>query len=106
MQNNITVIFVALMMIGCTHTTDSGVRFLPEQYVSNVLQDSIYYYGYNQGCESALAQRGISSADFKKDSTLDGSNSRFNTGWDDGMKACATGEMKVVDGINANNLSI
>lgn len=106
MKNNITVVFIALMIIGCTHTANNGVRFLPEQYVNNVEHDSTYYYGYNQGCESALAQRGNSSAAFKKDSTLDGSNSRFNMGWDDGMQACATGEMKVIDGINDSNLSI
>ncbi len=106
MKNNITVVFFALMMFGCTHTANNGVRFLPDQYVSNVQHDSIYYYGYNQGCKSALAQRGNSNADFKKDSALDGSNSRFNMGWDYGMQACATGEMKVIDDINAKNLSI
>lgn len=106
MINKFTVVFVVLTLVGCTHTANNGIRFLPERYVSNVQHDSIYYYGYNQGCESAQAKRGNLSADFKKDSTLDASNSRFNKGWGDGMSACASGEMKVIDVINANKLSI
>ena len=103
MKNNIILVFVALMIIGCTHTANNGVRFLPEQYVSDVQYDSTYYYGYNQGCKSALVQRGNSNTNFKKDSTLDGSNSRFNIGWSDGMQACAKGKMKFIKDINSNN---
>lgn len=100
------VCFATLMVTGCAHTTDDGFRFVPDKYVSNVEYNSIYHYGYNQGCESALAKKGNDEAVYIKDPALDGSNTRFNEGWDDGEKACSSGSRKTIYGLSSNTPSL
>ncbi len=73
MMNKLIVVFSAVVLIvGCTHTQENGFQFVREQYISKVQYNGIYHYGYNQGCESALAKRGVADQEYEKDQTLDG----------------------------------
>ncbi|PSW05132.1 hypothetical protein [Photobacterium lipolyticum] len=87
----IIIVMLSLSAISCTSADYKDYRLFPREYVSNEEYDSIYHYGYNQGCESALNTKGQTGMDYLKDVALDGSNTRFNEGWDAGNKACKEG---------------
>ncbi|MCW8328534.1 hypothetical protein MD588_06910 [Photobacterium sp. SDRW27] len=82
--------------IGCSSSDYENYQLFPDEYVYEVKYDSIYYYGYNQGCESALNAKGQPDMDYLKDETLDNSDTRFNEGWDAGNTACKEGVRKIM----------
>lgn len=90
------VVILVLGAIGCSSSDYENYRLFPEEYVNEVEYDSIYYYGYNQGCESALNVKGMPDMDYLKDSTLDNSDTRFNEGWDAGNTACKDGIRRIM----------
>jgi hypothetical protein len=93
----IAMVAVFFTAVGCTHSSDNGFRFVPDQYTSDVEYNSIYQYGYNQGCNAALEKIGKKTdVMIVKDTILDASNTRFNEGWNDGIRACASGTMKTI----------
>lgn len=97
MQSRMILIFgVALSIAGCTHTSDGDIRFLPDQYINNIEYNSIYHYGYNQGCESALAKAKVAGHAYNQDLTLNGTSMRFNEGWQQGYLACKAGKEKML----------
>ncbi|MGF1728115.1 hypothetical protein [Photobacterium kasasachensis] len=97
MNYKLTVIaIVALGVMGCSSSEVENYQLFPDEYVSNVEYDSIYHYGYNQGCESALNLKGQPDMDYLKDITLDNSDTRFNEGWDDGNAACKDGVRRIM----------
>ncbi|PSU09474.1 hypothetical protein C9I92_08015 [Photobacterium ganghwense] len=65
-------------------------KLVPDDYEYDVPYNSIYHYGYNQGCASALRAQQTGNG-MVKDETLDGTNTRFNAGWDAGNLACRNG---------------
>lgn len=104
MKARLTIIaMLSLSAISCTSADYEDYRFFPREYVSNVEYDSIYHYGYNQGCESALNAKGQTGMDYLKDVTFDGSNTRFNEGWDAGNKACKEGVRAVIYHLQPTN---
>ncbi|UTV29737.1 hypothetical protein [Photobacterium atrarenae] len=90
----LTTLIVTLL--GCSSSEIDEYRLFPDEYVSEVEYDSIYYYGYNQGCESALNISGVADMDYLKDITLDNSDTRFNEGWEDGNTACEGGNRQIM----------
>ncbi len=107
MMNKLIVVFSAVVLtVGCTHTQENGFQFVREQYVSKVQYNSIYHYGYNQGCDSALAKRGVADQEYEKDQTLDGTDTRFNDGWEDGNNGCSSGSIKTIYGVATSKLEL
>lgn len=93
------IIFICgavLLIAGCTHTGDGDIRFLPDQYVNKVEYNSLYHYGYNQGCESALAKVNVVGNTYSQDSTLINISTRFKSGWQQGYSACESGTEKML----------
>lgn len=90
---------LGLTILGCSRSEIEDYRLFPEAYVSTVEYDSTYYYGYNQGCESALNISGMPDMDYLKDATLDKSDTRFNEGWDDGHAACEGGSRQIMSSL-------
>lgn len=104
MKARLTIIaMLALSAISCTSTDYEGYRFFSEEYKSNVKYDSIYHYGYNQGCESALNAKGQAGVDYLKDETLDDGDTRFNEGWEAGNKACKDGVRQMIYLLQSSN---
>lgn len=91
-----TIVFIASGIIGCSSSDFENYRLFPDQYASNVKYNSIYYYGYNQGCESALSSKVQDDMDYMKDETLDNSDTQFNEGWDAGYEACKDGVQRIM----------
>ncbi|MGF1684447.1 hypothetical protein [Photobacterium minamisatsumaniensis] len=85
------MIIFPIALTGCTSSNIENYQLFPDEYVSDVKYDSIYHYGYNQGCESALNLLGLADMDYRKDDTLDMSDTRFNEGWEAGNQACTSG---------------
>lgn len=95
MQNKVILMCsTILFMVGCTHTDDGDVRFLPDQYVNNAEYNSLYHYGYNQGCESAQVKAKVRGHTYTQDVTLKGTSIRFDKGWQRGYSACEAGQEK------------
>ncbi|CAG20317.1 hypothetical protein [Photobacterium profundum] len=92
----IIIAVLSLSAIGCTSADYDNYKFFPEEYVTNVKYDSIYHYGYNQGCESALKEKNVEDTEYQKDETFDGGLTRFNDGWDAGNAACKNGMRNVM----------
>lgn len=87
---------VALLVAGCTYTNDGDMRFLPDKHINNIEYNSIYHYGYNQGCESALATAKVVGYTYAQDMTLKERSIRFNQGWEQGYSACEVGKEKLL----------
>ncbi|WP_297476893.1 hypothetical protein [uncultured Photobacterium sp.] len=83
---------MALLVVGCTHTDDGNIRFVPDEYISDVQYSSIYHYGYNQGCESALAKAKVAGHSYNQDITLENRSTQFTDGWQQGYSACEAGK--------------
>jgi len=97
MTYRLTVIAILTVgVVGCSSSDYENYQLFPDEYVNDVEYDSIYHYGYNQGCESALNVKGQPDMDYLKDITLDNSDTRFNEGWDDGNTACKDGSRKLM----------
>lgn len=90
------IAIVATGVIGCSSSDYENYQLFPGEYVSDVEFNSIYHYGYNQGCESALSTKGIPDMDYMKDETLDNSDTKFNAGWDDGNQSCKDGVRRIM----------
>ena len=88
----IAICSMALLVVGCTHTNDGEMRFLPGEYISDVKYNSIYHYGYNQGCESALAKAKVAGYSYNQDITLENRSIQFTDGWQQGYSACEAGK--------------
>ncbi|MEC6824102.1 hypothetical protein C9I86_09845 [Photobacterium sp. NCIMB 13483] len=88
----IAICSMALFVVGCTHTDDGEMRFLPDEYISDVKYNSIYHYGYNQGCESALAKANVAGYSHIQDMTLENRSKQFTDGWQQGYSACEAGK--------------
>ncbi|MGF1687234.1 hypothetical protein L4C36_11160 [Photobacterium japonica] len=71
-------------------------QLLPDDYTYNVPFDSIYHYGYNQGCETALSVLGVTDTEYQKDVTLENSDTDYDQGWEDGKQACEQGVRNVM----------
>ncbi|MFL9802068.1 hypothetical protein AB6C80_023380 [Vibrio cyclitrophicus] len=95
-MNKLVVISSALIVIaltGCSSAPQTNGE-IPVIKVGNADYDSIYHYGYNRGCQSALLQSTSSeSLDGMKDKTLNGINA-FEKGWRSGTQTCNGGEFK------------
>lgn len=91
-QKIILMCSTVLFIVGCTHTNDGDIRFLPDQYINNVEHDSLYHYGYNQGCESALAKAKVAGYSYNQDITLENRSIQFTEGWQQGYSACEAGK--------------
>ncbi|MEJ2766355.1 hypothetical protein VV869_20580 [Photobacterium sp. MCCC 1A19761] len=87
---------LVLAILGCSRSEMEEYRLYPDAYVSNVEYDSIYHYGYNQGCESSLNLSGSPDMDYQKDISLENSDTRFDEGWEDGKAACANGQRQLM----------
>ena len=96
MQQQILICGVALLIAGCTYTNNGDIRFLPDQYINNTEYNSLYHYGYNQGCESALATAKVAGHTYAQDMTLKETSIRFNQGWQQGYSACEVGKEKLL----------
>ncbi|PSU91720.1 hypothetical protein C0W42_03415 [Photobacterium kishitanii] len=95
-QRMILISGAALLIVGCTHTDNGDIRFLPDKYINNIEYNSIYHYGYNQGCESALAKAKVAGHRYNQDLTLNDTSMRFNKGWQQGYSACKAGKEKML----------
>ncbi|KHT63486.1 hypothetical protein RJ45_11790 [Photobacterium gaetbulicola] len=85
------IVILPVTILGCSSSELESYQLFPDDFVYDVPYDSIYHYGYNQGCDSALGVTGSYGKVFGKDETLDGSDTKFNQGWDDGNQACKSG---------------
>ena len=100
MQQQILICGVALLIAGCTYTNNGDIRFLPDQYINNTEYNSLYHYGYNQGCESALAKAKLVGYTYNQDMTLNSTSTRFNHGWQQGYSACKSGKEKMLSNLS------
>ncbi|GAL02334.1 hypothetical protein JCM19237_5227 [Photobacterium aphoticum] len=66
-------------------------QLFPDAYTYDVPFDSIYHYGYNQGCETALSLLGVTDTEYQKDEALENSDTHYDQGWEDGKQACQQG---------------
>ncbi|PSW20680.1 hypothetical protein C9I98_07485 [Photobacterium sanctipauli] len=87
------IVTSVIALMGCSSSEFENYQLFPDEYVYDVEYDSIYHYGYNQGCESALNVLRVADMDYRKDTTLDNSDTRFNEGWGDGNQACQSVRM-------------
>ncbi|ELR66848.1 hypothetical protein C942_04547 [Photobacterium marinum] len=87
----IVIVMLTFGVFGCSSSDYENYQLFPEEYVSDVEYDSIYHYGYNQGCESALSTKGVPDMVYMRDITLDKQGTRFEQGWEDGNSACKDG---------------
>lgn len=87
---------VLLILAGCAGTNTS-YQLYPDEYVSDVKYDSIYYYGYNHGCDSVLDKIGMDGYNYLKDNTFINTETRYSDGWESGYQACSSGERKVIE---------
>lgn len=93
MQSRMIVICsMVLLVVGCTHTDNGNVRFLPDEYITDVKYNSLYHHGYNQGCESALAKAKVSGYSYVQDEILENQSMQFTDGWQQGYSACEAGK--------------
>ncbi|WP_076540854.1 hypothetical protein [Shewanella sp. UCD-KL21] len=84
---------IAIALTGCSSAPQTNGE-TPVIKVGNVDYDSIYHFGYNRGCQSALLQStSTESLDSMKDKTLNGINA-FEDGWRSGTQTCNGGEFK------------
>ncbi|WP_144210814.1 hypothetical protein [Shewanella donghaensis] len=83
---------IALSITGCSSAPNNDSSEPAVIAVGNVDYDSLYHFGYNRGCESAIAEKGSNqSVDSMKDTTLNGIDS-FEDGWRSGTENCNGGE--------------
>ncbi|WP_110457497.1 hypothetical protein [Shewanella algidipiscicola] len=88
---------IALALTGCSTSSGTAPESLTSATyigVGNVEYDSLYHYGYNIGCRSAVTVK-INPAnnvdvESMKDPVLDGLT-EFDKGWRSGVKACEDG---------------
>ncbi|WP_205626105.1 hypothetical protein [Photobacterium aquae] len=85
------VIGFGMLMAGCSSSEWEDYQLFPDPYEYDVKYNSIYHYGYNQGCESALYAKGVANTQSRTDSVLAGSQTRFDEGWREGNQACKNG---------------
>lgn len=96
----IVILSLSMMFSGCAYLEyvenldDREIGFFPDKYVSKVKNNSIYHYGYNQGCDAALAKLGVEPRAYVHDDTLTKTLTRFNKGWQAGFDACHEAEME------------
>ncbi len=98
----ISVMFFSFWILtGCSGMDSKyGVgeyTLFPEAYVNQEPYDSIYHYGFNQGCESALKLKGVAETTYMKDITLTDSDTRYDEGWEDGKTACNSGQRSIME---------
>lgn len=90
------IVILPMTMLGCSSSDLENYQLFPDDYDYDVPYDSIYHYGYNQGCDNALGVTGNYGKVFGKDETLDGSDTKFNQGWDDGNLACKQANSRIL----------
>ncbi|MDO6706084.1 hypothetical protein [Photobacterium sp. 1_MG-2023] len=92
--------FGSVILAGCSGMDSAyGVgeyTLFPKAYVNDEPYDSIYHYGYNQGCESSLSLKGVIDTAYMKDIALKDSDTRYNEGWEDGKNACEDGLRRIM----------
>ncbi|MGF1727120.1 hypothetical protein [Photobacterium nomapromontoriensis] len=86
------VSLLAILLMGCSSADWNKYQLFPDEYTYNPPYDSIYHYGYNQGCETALNAKGLANTQSVKDATLDRSDTDYDAGWNAGNKACIGGQ--------------
>ncbi|WP_299018002.1 hypothetical protein [uncultured Photobacterium sp.] len=106
MKYRVVVIAILLSgVFGCSSSDYENYQLFPDEYVSDVKYDSIYHYGYNQGCESALSTKSVPDMNYLRDATLDNKGTKFEQGWEDGQSACKDGVRRIMASlvVNANS---
>ncbi|MEI8593158.1 hypothetical protein [Photobacterium sp. Hal280] len=101
MKKFTALLFGTWVLAGCTSMdSEYGVgeyTLFPKAYVNEDPYDSIYHFGFNQGCESALSLKGVVDTEYMKDIALNNSDTRYNEGWDDGKTACDDGQRRLME---------
>ncbi|ARD23602.1 MULTISPECIES: hypothetical protein [Shewanella] len=94
-MNKSVVLGFALLSIAATGCSSSPEKQEGEIIeVGNVEYNSLYHFGYNTGCTSALAQKKSNETlESMKDKTLDGIDA-FDNGWKSGTETCNSGTFK------------
>lgn len=83
-----------LTVVGCSSSPTPQSSGVIE--VGNTDYTSLYHYGYNIGCRSAVAKSsGEATGDLEamKDEVLDGLE-QFDSGWDAGVQSCSDGQSR------------
>lgn len=88
---------IALALTGCSSSSSTAPESLTSATyigVGNIEYDSLYHYGYNIGCRSAVAVKvdptNNVNVESMKDPVLDGLT-EFDKGWRSGVNACEDG---------------
>ncbi|WP_394205791.1 hypothetical protein [Shewanella waksmanii] len=84
------VVLFGLTVGGCSSSPTPSSDVIG---VGNTEYTSLYHYGYNIGCRSAVAKsEGTYTGDVNsmKDEVLDGLD-QFDSGWDSGVQSCSDG---------------
>lgn len=91
-MNKTVVLGLALLSIAATGCSSSPEKQEGEIIeVGNVEYNSLYHFGYNSGCSSALTQlKSNQTLESMKDETLDGIDA-FDKGWKSGTETCNSG---------------
>ncbi|MCC4831723.1 hypothetical protein LMH66_03655 [Shewanella sp. 10N.7] len=89
----LSIALVSIAVTGCSSSPErsDGTEVIG---VGNVEYNSLYHFGYNRGCTSAIAQNTSNeSLESMKDKTLQGIDP-FEDGWRSGTETCSNGEFK------------
>ncbi|MCM0148607.1 hypothetical protein KCN56_08540 [Photobacterium galatheae] len=106
------MLFSCWILTGCSGMDSEYAvgeyTLFPKAYVNQETFDSIYHYGFNQGCESALKLKGVADTTYMKDLTLTDSDTRYDEGWEDGKAACEHGLRSIMESskIHAGSQSV
>ncbi|OAN11111.1 hypothetical protein A3K86_19260 [Photobacterium jeanii] len=102
----------AVGLSGCTNSEMSNIdtgldnyQFLPDEYDVETEYDSIYYYGFNQGCALKTYRDTSGRLPVSVDPTLEGRSSKYSDGVEAGKKACADGVPRTIPEYLSNNSS-
>lgn len=82
---------LAISITGCSSAPESNSGQAAVIEVGNVDYNSLYHFGYDSGCSSALAQKTSNeSLESMKDKSLGGLDA-FEDGWRSGIENCNNG---------------
>ncbi|MCL1148427.1 hypothetical protein AB4298_00010 [Shewanella sp. 10N.261.52.F9] len=106
MKKQLAVIVLAsLAVVGCSSSNyEKEQTSAPYIGEGNMEYESLYHYGYYRGCKNAYVMKRQQTELYdsvKKDTALDGL-SRFDSGWDAGLKACEDGVPRSMYNLQAN----
>ncbi|OZS41812.1 hypothetical protein [Photobacterium sanguinicancri] len=100
---------MVMLLVGCTNSSvnniDTGLdnyQFLPDEYDVETEYNSIYFYGFNQGCRSKTYDSESGRLPVEIDSTLAKRSQKYNDGIEAGRKACEDGSPRTVSYYTTN----